>query len=162
MIASFRAWQQEHKLASSLSIKTEVDRRIWVNQSLKELSSLRQGDTTLITDRLVAPYLGKWIKVDGSIENIMEGYQSVVVFLSVPKEFTRHFNLGLRFSKDWEQYLNHLRKGESLIAAGKIVEISSGSIELQNCEVLLAAHASTPIDQQHSRPDQSAPPPLQE
>jgi hypothetical protein len=79
MIASFRAWQQEHKLASSLSIKTEVDRRIWVNQSLKELSSLRQGDTTLITDRLVAPYLGKWIKVDGSIENIMEGYQSGLV-----------------------------------------------------------------------------------
>lgn len=87
IIASFRAWQQEYRRANSLMpVPTgEVEQRIWIKQSIEQLMELRRGNTKIVTDKLVAPYLGKWLKVQGNIDNVRGVYKSVVVDLKFPR-----------------------------------------------------------------------------
>lgn len=98
------------------------------------LMKLCEGKTEIQADSAVAPYIGKWLRVGGSIiqASTILGRASVSI---KPRETTGFEQIYLIFKGDRER-IAVLQKGDSMSAIGQINKIGEDEITLSECELL--------------------------
>lgn len=129
--------------AGTSSIERSLsDSRVYLDQSLhpEAIRAVFKGITAHQAGKLVAPYIGKWMRVKGRFADLqpaMSGsYWVDLVDESNPYSDTYH-GIHFRFAVDpWLNQLELLTVGQEIGIAGQIGSISSGYISLNNCELL--------------------------
>ena len=98
------------------------------------LMNLFKGQTKLSASKQLAAYLGKWMTVEGKVNNVSRAGQSVLVMLGEAPAIEM---IMLDFTYDRER-LEILQIGDQVTVAGKLTRADQFSIELRDCELLKA------------------------
>jgi hypothetical protein len=88
---------------------------------------------------IVAPYIGKWISLDGKVKNILIENNYTNVFLTTGEtSISDLYSLSLSFDrKKWRDQISVMQKGDNIDAACEIMLIDSISITLHKCELIV-------------------------
>ena len=100
------------------------------------LVGLFEQHTTVQAGKLLEPYIGRWMRVERARVNDVEAIGSgldadLIVSFSNPVFPTRI----CVFKSDWKERLEGLRKGTYITVVGRLHQVSSGSVALQDCEL---------------------------
>lgn len=137
-LASFLAWRDERQVISTLN-KTLED----LNETIKKLQqdtiSLTpedlikpyDGRTTIQGQKLASTYVGKWITVSGSVDDVESNYGTLRIRLE-----RRNPMVDLTFDEQSKDSVSVLRKGDTITARCEIQSIGRGFISLKNCELI--------------------------
>lgn len=104
--------------------------RRFITANPEHLMDLCKGRTSIQASQVLDTYSGSWLKVSGTINNVM--YRFEIVFVSVL--LSNHRIMTLYFEKKWKDRAMQLIAGQEITAIGEINEISETGIGLQNCE----------------------------
>ena len=116
----------------SANIARHSGERVYVPLAPDELVAIGKGDTGLVADKLREPYLGKWIKVEGQVRDINR-YSSGGFYVSM--DIDGDSMLLLRFDERWGKYLETMGRDSYIVAHGKIDEIESYALTIEECEL---------------------------
>jgi hypothetical protein len=123
------------------------EERTFVSSSVKlsTFQSLFTGRTRLEGDRLTQPYLGKWIKISGRLEDISKGFfNGININLEMP--FPR-YDVQIRFDEEpWFEKLETIQIGQKIAIIGKIDFITPYAFCLKDCELIPLSDAEDAID----------------
>ena len=112
---------------------SSVEERIFTSQTAAELFASVEHLTQLEMERVVAPHIGKWLRVQSVIQEMTEDE----LFLYVTLGTWAEPNPVLRFNKEgWESILETMSRGQTLAAHGKIHSIGLMRMRLTSCEVV--------------------------
>jgi tRNA_anti-like len=85
-----------------------------------------------------AKYMGKWIKVEGPVNDIMSITANTMFIVLVPDngwDLSRHFLIYFTFHGQWLKNVELLRRGDNVSVIGKIDTIDSVRLKLEDCEL---------------------------
>jgi hypothetical protein len=92
----------------------------------------QQNLTRVQTDRMLAPYIGKWIRVTGVVNDIFQK----ILFLKVePAEPARGWNVTLKYDDANRDSFHLLGAGQTITVVGRINSVGFGDIELDSAEL---------------------------
>jgi hypothetical protein len=104
--------------------------RIIVDTTPQKLMDFYKGRTGLEAQRLIAPYIGKWIKVNDNISSTQQtGHEILVTFQS---PFSAVF---LNFDFKWLDRLSVLPPNAKISAFCAIADVGSSGTKLTHCEL---------------------------
>lgn len=118
--------------------------RDFTEASVKRLTGLYDGNTALQARALIAPYLGKWIRVSVVVDRIDgDGVRVSIggndVNKPAQKETFPYFEQGhgvaASFDKKWEGRFLHLKAGDTIHLIGRIGSIDDHMIHLRDAEL---------------------------
>lgn len=113
------------------------DDRIFIDSLPDDLVKPFKEFTSHKADRLVADYIGKWIRWVGSISNVSRdmllGSDQYLVSLKLT---LAHTMVRILFRADQNDRLSHLDKGDEIAFEGKIGLLYHGSVDIKNAVVL--------------------------
>jgi hypothetical protein len=119
---------------------TVTPSRIYVTKNPEELTADLRKVTSLLAEGRGAPYLGKWIKVAGPIENVARykapspNDDALTVFMVWGQS---HVPIHLWFGLDtWRSHLEILGPGDVLSAEGRIETLNDRDMRLMECAVI--------------------------
>jgi hypothetical protein len=125
VLASFRAWRKEWIEGGSGFTEVNIE---WLVQQF-------QNRTTMQAEILIRPYLGKWAKVTGELQDIRHIYwYSLIAFKIPPGIFATVWVWRWTASK-----LSSLPRGTLITVAGRISRVRAGEISLSGGEFLCVA-----------------------
>jgi hypothetical protein len=113
--------------------------REFVNQTPAELVGLYHNMTDLQAQKLLEPFIGRWIKVSGPFQNVRAASSNGIAWVDLSN------NAGLRpgqathlgFDADkWLARLSTLKLGEQLEIAGQIEAVDRHVVYLRHCELI--------------------------
>lgn len=92
---------------------------------------------------MTADYLGKWMKVSGSLGNVISTtpnraqltFERAEVPITEQKWFD-YSDFYMMFKKPWIDRLAIAKRGDKLTVIGQIERIDGVSVQLQNCELV--------------------------
>lgn len=108
-----------------------VPARIYVDVSPIYLTDLYRGRTSIQADALAAVYKGKWIEVTGKVNDISDAFGGVTIFIVC--DDSRMVTAG--FPKDKKDKISHTAHGAIISLHGKILEINSYVVKLEECDL---------------------------
>jgi hypothetical protein len=112
---------------------TQKPKRPFVNMTPLDLVALLHGPQThLQGQRRIAPYMGKWLRVAGEVDDVRETGDTVTVNFAPSDDAPWVF---LTFEGDMRPFVDHLNPGDHLAAIGQIAYIEARHIGLANCEL---------------------------
>lgn len=119
-----------------------IDRdRVYSARTIEEISNAIDGLNSLQTNRFIQPFIGKWIRVQGTIKDIFE-YSTesneigVLLGQNQEKSLTSP-TLILTFVKEtWLPTLETMNSGDFAHVEGEIDKISKFRISIKNCEII--------------------------
>ncbi|TGR82781.1 hypothetical protein EN866_34710 [Mesorhizobium sp. M2D.F.Ca.ET.223.01.1.1] len=110
------------------------------------LTALRNDRTSIQSEPLVLPYIGKLIRFTGSVRNVYEPAEfrllertirrsTVIVEYGAPQreDNTRVF---MQFGETWFDHLHMLQRGNSITVEGRIERILPYEIHLEDCSII--------------------------
>lgn len=111
--------------------------RIFLRDGLSDLTAYYRHNTDAEADRLIAPKVGKWLAISGTVRNIEPNrlFGNLAVELS-----TRVFTgtpVFLEFSRRWNDRIGLMKAGEAISAYCQLRAASSIEVTLTNCELVL-------------------------
>jgi hypothetical protein len=124
------------------------------------LLKLRENNTALRAEVLIAEQLGKWMRVVGPLGEIHPGMSfggsktpTMVVF-----SYDRTTRVYMWFSPEWNDRLALLTRGEKISVVGKLKEADHTKVQLEDCELepIADAPAQSPSPSARPRRRQSA------
>lgn len=119
-------------------VQIAVDRpaRTFTTQTIQTLLGFYRGSLTgLQAAKLIEPFNGMWIRVEGNVTLLMPDGNGAVCVLTTGDPTARN-NAELRFSSEWVTALSRLSNGDSVSAIGKIARYQNGSqLYLLECEL---------------------------
>ncbi|KZD21780.1 hypothetical protein A4A58_11680 [Tardiphaga robiniae] len=104
-------------------------------RSVRELRAIYEGRTRLQADAFIADEKGKWIEVEGIVQNVDSG----MAFLQTGQEAHNGMPdyVECRFEANWNAKLGTYRQNEKMKIRGIIGPIQNGAqIYLQGCEII--------------------------
>ena len=110
------------------------NKRIIVTDAPEYLAGFFENRTNIQGTKLAEPYIGKWIRISGSLSNVYEYGDFVVIFIHKPFPSP---TIEMYFGKEWIEHISVLKIGDDTKVLGKIKEISSGTVTLENCELII-------------------------
>ena len=126
---------------------TVSETRLFVPESANPdvLVALRKDRTSIQSEPLVLPYIGKWIRFTGYVRNVYEPTESgvfenktrksmVVVEYGTPQRET-NTQVFMQFGEAWLDRLHMLQKGDSINVEGRIDRILPYEIHLEDCGI---------------------------
>jgi hypothetical protein len=116
----------------------EKKEKAFITLAPRELTGFyRQGNTSIQAARLAEPYLGKWLKLSGTVSDIRDVFVAGKSLVTL-KEFSirNEEYVLLFFSQEWIEHLSTMRAGDSINAIGKVGSIDSTTVTLQDCEIV--------------------------
>jgi tRNA_anti-like len=141
--ASYAVQRQNRRKASypgpgTLPLESSLaqlkDRRVLVAVEPGYLTSFFKDHTQLQAEKLVAVYIGKWIKVSGSLQDVFTSGKMVVVRVEgVPR---LAYVMSGFLAEDWLDHVSVLRRGDRISLVGQITQVSSVSIYLENSQLI--------------------------
>ncbi len=126
------ALQAESIPSSPASSPSEpVQQRSFTNKTARELLQLYEGRTMIQADGLMEPFKGQWIRVSGTVlQLIPDSSGATAVLKSQPND-----TINARFDKKWDMSLRRLSTGEEVTIQGKIADVQNGQqLYLLDCE----------------------------
>lgn len=130
--ARSRSAQQQKPIATPTPT---APRRIYIKVDPAVLSGFYNEHTQLQASKLLETYVGKWIRISGSVMDVeMSVLGKIVVFLST-ENMTRPL-MALYFEPQWAEHTTHLRRGASIVAEGQIGSAGRDYLTLANCELV--------------------------
>jgi hypothetical protein len=121
---------------SKLSIPKE---RIFVDVTPQFLVGLRKGRTTAEGARLLRPYVGKWMKLSGPVNDVSppdtSGRPSLVISF---EEKTDRASVVMFFDQSRWERLSTLRAGQTISVQGEISDVHSSILLMLDCEIIAA------------------------
>ena len=106
--------------------------RALVSVPPKYLSGLYQGHIALQADKLVAPYLGEWMRLTGTIDDV-RGLSTLIVTL---REYMGMPIVLCLFEDTWREQLMRLIKEQAVTLEGRISVVGSTMVQLDSCELI--------------------------
>jgi hypothetical protein len=109
------------------------DDRIFINRDPKEIHGMLKGKMRREQSLIMAPFIGKWMNLSVIVEDISirQGYYGTLYAGFSMGDTNMIFN----FKQKWVPYLETLSKGQRVNVIGKIDEIASFAITLEECEL---------------------------
>ena len=100
----------------------------------RQLESL----TSIQKDRMIEQFIGEWLKAEGRVKDVSEGFNFLWVNeITVDIETADGIDMNLDFKKrKWESKLDIISEGDQITFRGQILYVSSDSISLENCEII--------------------------
>jgi len=123
----------------------EPESRVFVGESTtpEYLISIFQEHTDIQGAQLTAAYLGKWMKVSGSLGNVISSAPTRAQLTferpEVPlaeRASSYYIDLFMMFREPWIDRLAILKRGDRLTVIGQIQRVDRVSIQLENCELV--------------------------
>lgn len=110
------------------------DGRTIVKIAPQYLCSFFKDHLEIQAGRLIAPYIGKWMEISGTLKNARE----TPFFLSVDlhEEATLGVCLNLIFDLKWREEIEILKNGDSVTIRGQITGARPYSVTLEKCELI--------------------------
>ncbi len=116
--------------------------RIFVSKGITPeylLSFFHQQHTVVQATNATKDYIGKWMKITGSVGNVLAGSerQAQVTFerqRSVPREWVDYTDVYMYFRGPWRERAIILKKGDNITVIGQIEQIEAVALHLGNCE----------------------------
>lgn len=85
---------------------------------------------------LIAPYIGKWLRVSGVVDTIYDyGTKQYWVILKSPIDSEQF--IALKFGPDWADRVSILHPGQFINASGQIETIRASEVGLKQCELMV-------------------------
>lgn len=116
----------------SAHIVNPCDGRVYITLTPDELLAIGTDETSLVAHGLKKPYLGKWIRVEGKVDDINR-YTSGKFIVTI--DITDSSYMSLRFDERWGEYLETMGKDFYIVAHGKIDEIERYGLWIEECEL---------------------------
>jgi hypothetical protein len=123
----------------------EKQDRVFVGASItpEYLISIFREHTDIQGATLTAAYLGKWMKVSGSLGNVISTTPNLAQLTferaEVPlteRTWFDYTDFYMMFKKPWIDRLAIARRGDKLTVVGQIERIDAVSVQLENCELV--------------------------
>jgi len=93
--------------------------------------------TSMHSDTIVRPYIGKWLKVNSVVQDVLEFSDELSILIDVEMKEGSSRTIFMEFNKKrWKARLETAKIGDRLIAEGKIEEIETHTMELVDCEII--------------------------
>ena len=112
--------------------------RIVVSLPPQELTQFFIDHVTAQAEKLIQPYIGKWLKASGEITDVVRSGDDWIVYVwhtpSVPTPFS-HIGLSLYFDKNWSDRVALLSRDITLTVIGQIDMVDDHRIRLKHCEI---------------------------
>jgi hypothetical protein len=125
------------------SMMTPPDERHFVDVTPDDLIGFFRDDQTSIqSNRAVEPFIGKWMKVEGDLGEVLSSFGSdsaqVTFATSIfTGEWGRFKGFYMIFKdKKWVERLYCLTKGTHIAVQGQIDRVDKLSVQLNNCELI--------------------------
>ena len=109
--------------------------RVIVNRTLPELHGFYRGRTDAEGDRLIQPYIGKWIRVSGKVSNVTPS-SGAPAFTYVTLAGRSLIPDSLTFGPIWKDKILVMRQGDRIAAICRIGQPMDYLIALDDCELL--------------------------
>ena len=112
--------------------------RIFSRRTPEELVGLCEGQTEWEATERAKPHIGKWLQIEGPVGDISAPRSSghIAVTIRLSDDYSRP-SLFLWFDeKRWHDHLRALSVGDLITAVGKIDNITSTSVTLEDCELV--------------------------
>lgn len=109
--------------------------RILVNVAPFFLIDTLKEHTDIAGQKLIAPYIGKWMRVEGSVADVVDasGNPYVQVWTDEP-----HRELvSMRFRPSWLDHLSTFRRGDRIVAMGRVASADTVVVRFEDCELVL-------------------------
>ncbi len=109
--------------------------RVFVPASVTptNLVKQREGLTSLQAEKLFAFYVGKWMKVSGTVYEVKKGYPGIYVFIHGADQGPI---MALDFDKNWTARVSMIGKGHTIQAVGQVESVDDSSVSLDHCELV--------------------------
>jgi len=123
----------------------ETQDRVFVGASItpEYLISIFREHTDIQGATLTAAYLGKWMKVSGSLRNVISTTPNLAQLTferaEVPlteRTWFDYTDFYMMFKKPWIDRLAIAKRGDNLTVVGQIERIDAVSVQLENCELV--------------------------
>ena len=109
------------------------DGRTIVNVSAGYLCGLFNGQLNNKGQKLVAPFIGKMIKISGTVQEILDSSTQIAVFV---KENASDVVVDLYFSVNWRDKIDIVKKGDNITVVGEIESVRHAhGMDLIKCEL---------------------------
>jgi hypothetical protein len=121
------------RLASTPAHSENAEKE-FVNISVEYLRTLATGKMDTEKARIVAPFVGKWIRHTATVTDVYTSEHLGIIrdgYLGFERP-THEFIF--RFNSEWNDKLSVLSKGQTVALIGKIYNIHSYGLELIDCE----------------------------
>lgn len=105
--------------------------RVFVEITPKRLMDFYEKNTSLQGDQLVQNYLGKWISLTGTVENVGV---SGLVFVSF--NMTDYKHVLICFDKNWERRVSLLTRDQTIRVIGEIGRVSFDHVIMNHSEIV--------------------------
>jgi hypothetical protein len=103
----------------------------------EELAKMFENLTDMQAQRLVAPFIGEWLEVSGSLRSVSAARNHVQVMFEGPPAGGWGGYVQMYFSaKEWSRRLGLLNRGDRISIRGRIGEIHSFGVLLGDCELV--------------------------
>lgn len=121
-----------------------TEERVFVGPEITPESLIAEFEnrTNLEGNRLVRPYVGKWMKVRGIFQDATHSLDLCSLVLAAPP-FSRQ--LSTLFHADWLDQIELLKRGQEVAFVGKIANVDKYSCLLRECELIPLSEASDAI-----------------
>ena len=129
---------EQKNITSSLSKKETYEvvtvnstDRVYINKSLEEIFKTTMHMTGLQRNKFYQEnYNGKWMRIKGRIEEIVQSGEDAMVFLSL------HPTVTFNFFAEQADKVSHLEKGDEVTIDGQISQISSSNINFKSSQII--------------------------
>jgi hypothetical protein len=126
-------------LMPDVSSAPNSKQRIFVGSEItvKYLTSLREGRTSIQSQALIDMYIGKWMRVSGNLADVLksspDSRHCQVTFTRTSPGLTELF---MRFGKEWFDRLSIMTVGQDVTVVGKIEQVDAFGVHLAECELV--------------------------
>jgi hypothetical protein len=116
------------------------ERRVFVGPSItpEYLVGLFEGHTDIHASKMVAPFLGKWMTVDGPLNDV-RAHRDNTFSASFARDKGRPYWTFMEFDAEWFDRLQMLRPNDRLTVTGQLDLIRGHDIQLVHCELVKAS-----------------------
>jgi hypothetical protein len=114
---------------------TQSQKREMVDVTPEYLTGFyRQGHTSVQAKKLAEAFIGKWIKVSGPLGDVLGNYETFRMVVFSNRSSHTHDDVNMYF-RDKERFgqLSTLKRGDTITAVGRLSEINSLEIWLEDC-----------------------------
>lgn len=116
--------------------RARPDRRVFLQVTPEQVRQIYDGRTTLQGEKAAEIYVGKWMKVSGTVRDVVALKRSRAMWLKERNTPVLIFNSKL-------SRLDVIHKGDAVTVVGRVFGVSKELIQLNKCELV---SSETPKD----------------
>ena len=114
---------------------------VHIDTQPEELIEFFRRHTHVQAEKLVAPFLHKWITVSGNLDEVLDdadfGHVAAMIKRTIEskgEEIT--INVWMRFPRSWLDQLAMLKRGDPITVSGQLAFVNAGKVQLERCQLV--------------------------